>query len=212
MYDSSYYLLNTKKLPNLVNYPEEEIVKLLALEPEIQQDYAEVRFVCESDEYTFVPASFFQEREMDAYLNFQFEQKKEQSKHYNLIDEWDVCNVFLFNRNYKNAIAYFYADVNAEHHLSYFLTDKIDLKQCDGIHTWKRDNYIDIIASQNNSLLLVNSFETQTDEDCVYHILNVYGQLSLNTETDYLYLHNVDKTAVLPALVRNFVKHTKVIY
>ncbi|MEZ4978372.1 MAG: DUF3822 family protein [Chitinophagales bacterium] len=71
---------------------------------------------------------------------------------------------------------------------------------------------ITIFYYKDNKLLFFNSFEYLTDEDIVYHLLNVMQQLSLDNERELVYFSgSLELNSNREALIKSYIKYLKVL-
>ena len=196
----------TKRIPVFLSVlSEEEIVKIIAKEPEMQNQYREVRFVCESDFYTFVPTAVFKENDADDMFHFIHEKNKNAIVLFNVLNTWKMVNIFSIPLALHNALLHFYPQPKIEHHLTFYLNDVIKHPANNRLHVWVANRKIDIVAFKNGTVELINRFGYQTSEDFVYHLLNVFEQLSLDIENCKVQLYNAEQKDELLAMVRKYV-------
>jgi len=187
----------------MFSLPAEELVKLLSIETQL--NYQNIRIVCESDIYLFVPEPVFKPEEASVFLNFQHNLQKSDSVIYNTIPTWNTVNVFAIPSTLHQAIAELFPKLKIEHQMSYLLTDKIKFQQENSLHVWSRPRMQDIVILKEGRLQLMNSYSYQTSEDFCYHTLNVIEQLSVDTEKCNVYLYNTEQKPELAKLLNNYV-------
>ena len=206
VFDSADKLVSTKRISAyLPLLSEEAIVRIIAKEPEMQKEYADVCFICESDCYSFVPAVIFRENEVDDLLYFQREKDKNTVVCFNLLDNWKMVNIFSISRVLNNALLHFYPNPTITHHLSYCLTDFIKSPSNNKVHIWVRERKMDVIVFKNGQTELINTYDYQTSEDFIYHVLNVFEQMSLDVESCKVQLYNAEQKGELVTLLSNYV-------
>jgi hypothetical protein len=203
--EDSGLLLSTKEVKaSIFSLSSTDIEKLLKAETEI--NYKEIRFICETDNYLFVPTTLFVANEKSHYIGFQHKLHKNESILFNPIPAWDTVNVFSIPSNLRNAINSLFPDTVIEHQMSWLLSKKVNISQADSINIWIRTKLIDIIVLKNGKLHLLNSFTHQTPEDMTYHVLNVIEQLSLDVENSKVFLHNTEKGSAFEKLLSNYLQ------
>ena len=196
----------TKRIPVFLStLSEEEIVRIIAKEPEMQNQYHEVRFVCESDFYTFMPSVVFRENEAGDMFHFVHEKNKNAVVLHNVLVAWNMVSIFSIPLMLYNALLHFYPQPKIEHHLTYYLNDVIKHPANNRLYVWIANRKMDIVAFKNGTIELINRFGYQTSEDFVYHLLNVFEQLSLDIENCKVQLYNAEQKDELLATIRKYV-------
>lgn len=204
--DKENKLISTKKIPVFLPVlSEDEIVQIIAKEPDMQKQYAKVRFVCETDFYTFVPTAIFQEKEANDLFYLLFEKNKNAVVLFNVLNNWEMVNIFSIPLTLHKALMHFYPQPVIEHHLAYYLNNIIKQPTNNRLHVWIANRKLDIIAFKNGTIELINRFDYQTSEDFVYHLLNVFEQLSLDVENCKVQLYNTEQKGELLAMIRKYV-------
>ena len=198
--------VSTKRIPAFLStLSEEEIVQIIAKEPEMQQQYHEVRFVCESDFYTFVPTAVFKENDTDDMFHFIHEKNKNAVVLHNVLTAWKMVNIFSIPVMLHNALLHFYPQSIIEHHLTYYLNDVIKHPANNRLYVWVANRKLDIVAFKNGTVELINRFGYQIPEDFIFHILNVFEQLSLDIENCKVQLYNAEQRNELLTMLRKYV-------
>lgn len=212
IYDELNKLLTLKTVSVLLfSLSEEEIVKLLIQETENLLNFQSIRLICESDNYSFVPATIFKEEDAGIFLQFNDKLNKNDRILFNRLPQFDMVNVFSIPKALKEALTNLYPDLIIEHHLSYFLTDKIKLQKENSLQIWVRPKFMDVIIMKNGNVILINSYTYLTSEDFVFFTLNLFEQLSLDTEKHKVKLYNLQKTSDIQRLIQKYVKYCEVI-
>lgn len=208
VYDESNSLLSTKKVSiSLFSMSEEEINQLLILEKETQLNFKDIRLICESDNYTFVPAQIFKPEEARDFLLFQHELNKKDQILVNMLPVWDIVNVFCIPNALYNALTHLFPNSPIEHHVSWFLTDKVQFGSESNLQIWVRPKMMDVVVLTNGNLILINSFAYNTPEDFTYFTLNIFEQLSLETEKHIVKLFHLEKKRELLESLEKYIKH-----
>ena len=208
--DSANKPVSTKQFPAyLPLLSEEDIVRIIAKEPEMQKKYASTRFIYESDQYSFVPAILFRENETSDMLYFQHEKDKIATVHFNLLENWKMVNLFSVPQALNNALLHFYPNPAITHHLTYCLTNLVKRPSNNKVHIWLRGRKMDVVAVKNGDVELINTYDYQTSEDFLYYLLHIFEQLSLDIENCKVQLHNAEQKKELVALAGKYFKCEK---
>ncbi|MDP4239134.1 MAG: DUF3822 family protein [Bacteroidota bacterium] len=192
VFDESSILLSSKKVAaSLFSISSDEIIKLLT--PETQLNYRTLRLICESEIYTFVPALFFKPENATDFLQFLSKPIKSNQVLFNRIPQWDTVNVFSIPKTVHTALTHLFPDVPVEHHLGYFLGERVKLQSENSVSIAVRSNVMDVIVISGGGLQLINSYSFNTPEDFTYYTLNLFDKLQLDTENCNVVLYNAGK-------------------
>jgi hypothetical protein len=207
VYDELNKMLSIKKVSALLySLSEEEIIRMLMHEPELQVNCKNIRLICELDTYAFVPASIFKSDEAELFLFYHDKKEKPEKVLYNELVAWDMVNVFSIPPALHAALIHMYPDLVVEHHLSHFFTDKINQGNNNCLQIWVRPKMMDVVVMTNAKPVLINSFTYRSTEDFVYFTLHVFEQLSLSTDKYEVRLHGMHKLNDLQMNVQKYVK------
>jgi len=207
VFDESSVLLSSKKISiSLFTLPVDEIIKIMT--PETELNFRSVRLIFESDIYTFIPAPVFKMEEATDILHFQFKPDKNVKIILNRIPKWETVNVFTIPKSLHQAITVLFPKAIIEHHLSYFLNEFVKLQSENTVYIQIRSNIMDVVVITNGNIQLINSYSYNTPEDFTYYTLNLFDNLSLDTEKCKVVLFNSDKK---PELQKTLEKYLEVI-
>lgn len=209
VYDAENSLLSSKQIGVLLfSLSEEEIIRLLLSEIDTAEKIKDIRLICETDAYCFVPMPIFKSEEAADFLHFQHKPNKGEHISYNLISRWDVVNVFAIPQTVHNALAHIFPLVQIEHHLSWFISDKIAQQMKTGIDVWVRSTTLDVVVVRNGNIMLINSFGYHTPEDFTFHLLHVVEQLEIDAEKSEVRLFNGNQKPELKNLLQKYIAVT----
>jgi hypothetical protein len=192
VFDESNVLLSSKRVPaTLFSLSTDDIIKLL--NAETQLNYRAIRLICESDTYTFVPAPIFNPEEAADFLYFQFKPAKSDQLLFNRIPKWDTVNIFSIPKTVQIALTQLFPDTEIQHHLSFFLTEKVKPQSGNSVYIGVRTNIMDVLVISGEGIQLINSYAFNTPEDFTYYVLNLFDKLPLDAENCNVVLYNADK-------------------
>jgi hypothetical protein len=162
-----------------------------ALELNVESSHTE--FIIESDFYTLVPSGLFNLHELLTTLEFQHQSLPENgyTLQVNELKGPSIQLAFIMNTAIYKAITNKFDNCQLTHHLTPLIKETIGLSSA--LTVYVRNTQIDIIWTQNNNLLYCNSHHYGSDEDILYHILNLKGGLGVDTDTIPVVI-NTDKT------------------
>lgn len=149
----------------------------------IRNNYLNLQFVeilIETDFYTLVPCHLFKVEESKQYMQLQHPNLPENAMiYYMQIGVEDAMLLFDVDTSKLAIFQQFFPDAAIQHHLFPLLNSTKSIAN-DVVSVLIRDKSLDIIVFQHNKLKLMNSFPHQTEEDVIYHIMNVFHLLKLN--------------------------------
>lgn len=210
VHDELNNLLSTKKVATLLfSHTEEEIIRKLLYEPELQVSCKNIRLICELDTYAFVPITLFDEQYSDSFLFYHDKKEKNEKVIFNRLSEWDMVNVFSIPPALYGALNHLYPDLIVEHHLSNFFSSKVNVNLSQTVQIWVRPTKMDVMVFTNGRPVLMNTFPYKSTEDFIYYTLHVFEQLSLNVETYEVKLYNTNKSTDLQLNLQRFIKSVK---
>lgn len=212
VHDKADLLVSSKKVTvPLFSLAKNEIVSVLEQEVERLLNYIDIRIVCELDDYVFVPTPLFEVGNEIDFLLLEHKIEKKDCAIYNKITTWNTVNIFSIPKNFRAALTQLFHNSAIEHHLSFFLTDQVKHRNESSVQILVRPNTMDVVVLINGNLQLINSYTYNTPEDFTYYTLNLFDQLSLDTETCKVRLFNVGSSIVLQRMIQKYVKQVEVI-
>ncbi|MEI8085410.1 MAG: DUF3822 family protein [Paludibacter sp.] len=210
--DISNTLISAKKVSiPIYSTPKAEIAKIIEREADGLLDYQNIRLICELDGYIFVPNALFEKENEADYFLFEHKLDKNDCIISNNISSWETVNVFTIPISLKEALNQLFPNSIIEHHLSYFLTDKIKSRNEESVQIWVKSKIMDVVVITGGNLQLINSFSFNTPEDFTYYTLNIFEQLSLDIESCKVKLYNTEGNNELQRLLQKYVKQLTVI-
>lgn len=188
----------------LADLSEDEIVRFLAVEPEMQTSYEHMRWVYESDNYSLVPDVVFSPHEALDLLGFHAGLAKNATVSYNPLKDWSVVLIFEWPLALKKALQRFAVD-HIEHHVAVFLSESVERSKSQEMHVAFRKERIDVFVQNRGKIEIMNTYEFRSSEDCVYHILNTFEQLNMDIENCSVHFHDAEKYQEVLTLASRFV-------
>ncbi len=147
-----------------------------------------IEIFIESNYYTLIPRHLFKIENSKDYMRMQ---------HPNLLED---AVIYFMQINVEDAVLLFSVDTDklspfqqvfpnaiVQHHLFKQITSTKAIAN-DIVSVLIRDKAMDIVVFQHAKLKLINSFIYQTEEDIIYHIMNVFQLLNLNYDDCHLEL------------------------
>lgn len=162
-----------------------KIEEIFKNDADLQQDFLTVDVIHQNPLFTFVPNTYFDEKNLEQYLNFSV---KTLATDYITVDNLSCINaknVYVPYVNINNYLFQNFGEFEYKHHLS-LLIEKLLQKAPSEAKTMFINvarSTLDIVVLAENKLQLVNVFEYHSKEDFIYYILFVAEQLKLNTDS-----------------------------
>ena len=138
-----------------------------------------------SQEFTLVPESLFKSGDENIYYHKNFPSDSGSVVRAQFVPSFHLYTIFSLEKELENELNHLFQDPQLWHYSQAFLASvSLKMKTDAGKQLWLniRNNKIDIVVSENRSLLLMNSFSWQTNEDVLYFTLFVCEQLELNPD------------------------------
>lgn len=207
--DERNSLLSSKKTSfDIFNHSKEDIIEKLLQEQILNINYQTVRIIVETDNYTCIPDSMFDEEHIYDLLHLQHHQiTPTDCVKFNLLLAWNAVLIYSIPNQLNEVLTEVLPEINIEHHLYSFINDKVALDSEQNLYVWLRHQTIDILALEKGNLLLINSYDYKTKEDFVYHILNAAKQLSFDREKCNINIYNTDQQPELAELAAQYFRN-----
>ncbi len=158
---------------------------------ELQSTFNEVSLIYTTNLYNIVPKKLFDETKASEYLKFNSKILANDFVAYDVIEEFDICTVYIPFININNYLFDRFGHFNYFHSTTILLKHLLSKEKHFSlpkvyINIYK--NSFDFIAIKNGSLLICNTYEYKTSEDFIYYILFCLEQLKLNPDRVDIYL------------------------
>ncbi|RTY94913.1 DUF3822 family protein [Flavobacterium sp. GT3R68] len=152
---------------------------------ELTKTYDEVIVLHDNNLSTFVPKALFEEQFLGSYLQYNTKVFETDFFAFDEIPNYEMNNVYIPYVNINNYLLDQFDTFDYKHANGILVSKLLDLsKNVDDkqvfVH-FSADKF-EIVAVQNQKLLLFNSFDYKTKEDFIYYLLFASEQLNLNPE------------------------------
>jgi len=196
-----------------LNTPEDLLKKIEFIfknDANLQIEYDAVSVIHQNNLSTLVPSKYFNEDELETYLNYNIKTLKTDFITFDDVNIIDAKNVYVPYVNINNYLFQNFGEFNYKHH-STVLVEKL-LKTEDStdktMYANVFKNSFDIVVIENKSLIFLNSFTYETKEDFIYYILFIAEQLQLNTEEFKLYFTGeIEKSSEAYKITYKYIKN-----
>ena len=157
------------------------VYELFFNQPELNILSENVTILIENSDWQLIPNELFREENMNELFDLEFGKSENEKLKFILLPKWGIHLVYRVPSVMIDFFEGKYPEAVVEHHVSRLLKKKIE-KSENAVYANLRKDSIDILLVKDNTLQLANSFDSKTNEDICYFILNVYEQFQLNTE------------------------------
>jgi hypothetical protein len=174
--------------------------------------YFETRFIVADNRQTLVPDAIYNEADCEKYWNLNFKKEDDSDIHSFHLSKAQTQVVFAVNRNIMQIInsctskkslipsAAPFVEFN------YKRNRLIDNPEKSRMYVQVYDTFAEILVIENFSIKLFNTFSFNSQNDVLYHIINIFEQLRLNTRTSEIIFSGFIDTDSLAVLnLRKFV-------
>ncbi|MDR1652967.1 MAG: DUF3822 family protein [Prevotellaceae bacterium] len=183
---------------------EEDFLRVLAQATEIRHMTENIRIVCQSEHFAFVPLALFSPHEARYFLDFQ-EKTDDAAVCSNILGDREIAAVFAVPQSLVKAMSRFAEKTEITLHLTEIMRHKHS-GDSDCVRMWIAQNSFDVLVFEKNRLKFYNSFKFGKKEDIMYFMTAIFEQLSLNFQTTEIFVYNAEnKKDTLDFLRKSFV-------
>ncbi|MDR2011017.1 MAG: DUF3822 family protein [Bacteroidales bacterium] len=210
--ENRYNTLVAKTFSQKDNYIE-EIKKILTEEELTNKDFKQVNIVVSGNRTTIIPNVLFSKNEYEKIYYLNFGVPENQNIYYSqmpksantLIYSADKALINMLDNIFLKYSLYSHAEPFVE---SNFTKNKIsENRDKTKVFIQVFENFTDILVFKNEKILLYNTFKYKTNNDLLYHIINVFEQLKLSPEETEVSLSGFIETDDLVVIhLRKFVR------
>ncbi len=185
---------DTNKTKHFSNYtfedtlksPEKLLEKIQAIFEEdklLQKDFKSIQVIHENYLSSLVPDAYFETSILRNYLDVTVKTLKNDFIAFDYIEKIAAKNVYIPYININNYLFQSFGEFEYKHHQTVLIERIIQKKDMNKVmYVNVAKNHFDIIVTENQELLFVNSFSFNTKEDFMYYVLFTAEQLELDTE------------------------------
>ena len=186
------------------------VYELFFNQPELNILSENVTILIENSYWQLIPNELFREENMNELFDLEFGKSENEKLKFILLPKWGIHLVYRVPSVMIDFFEGKYPEAVIEHHVSQLLKKKIERSE-NAVYANLRKDSTDILVVKDNTLQLANSFDSKTNEDICYFILNAYEQLQLNTESYTLsVIHEKTVNEELIKLLTDYIVKVKV--
>lgn len=159
---------------------------------------------CETDFYTLIPEVLCNADTMRGFLKLQHPDLPETWQLYqSTIENQHSVLVYALHKDLFSSSDKTFNQLHIKQHLQGVI-DKLVASNEDMIIVWVRQEKVDFVVYKENSICLLNSYDYKTNEDVVYHALNIYNQFKLDPEKFKITTYSHDSMP-LELLIKSYI-------
>jgi hypothetical protein len=171
--------------------------------------YARVNIVVSGQRYTYVPQELLEHGQEEAVFHYNQRHVDNEAVLCNELQNCSATVIFGLDRSTLSFVREHFPSVGV-YSQSALLCESFAVRSRQNaqrkLYVHFRGDGIDIFAFDQGNLLLANSYEVSREADISYYILATWQRLSLNQETDELYLAGQqDKWPAVSAELKRYV-------
>ena len=180
---------------------------------QLQADTKEVVVVYHHNTFSWVPAPLFDPNNLADYLKYNAKLLAQDYLDYDLLESRDMVNVYVPYTNINNYFFDRFGDFTFLHSSTVFLAAISQVFQSSKkqvVANLVNDDLM-LAVTENNKVLLVNTYPVSCAEDFAYYLLFAMEQLELDAETVPLYLcGDISEEDDYYALAYRYVKQVEI--
>ncbi len=167
--------------------------------------FQSVSLVTVTDIYTLIPAIHFDADKAKDFLLLQHPVVTEASQVlHTYYQHAGSMLIYAFDKQAIKTVQSVFPQISIQHHLHQLLEANLDTTG-EHISLWLRPGKADCLASRGNSIQLLNSYPFQTEEDIVYHVLNILHHLHFDHETAQITIYRGSDISIRPEdILKNY--------
>lgn len=164
-----------------------------------------VSLVVVTDTYTLIPAILYDADKAKDFLQLQHPALTEASQVlHTYYQHAGSMLIYAFDKQVIKAVQTIFPQISIQHHL-HQLIEANQKAIGEQLSLWLRSGEVDCLASRDNSIQLLNSYPWQTEEDIIYHVLNMLHHLHFKQETIQITIYRETDSSIQPEnILRNY--------
>lgn len=168
-------------------------------------EFQSVSLITVADIYTLIPAIHFDPDKAKDFLQLQHPVLTEASQVFHTYYQHaGSMLIYAFDKQAIKTVQSVFPQISIQHHLHQLLEANLDTTG-EHISLWLRSGKVDCLASRGNSIQLLNSYSFQTEEDIVYHVLNILHHLHFDHETTQITIYRGNDISIRPEdILKNY--------
>lgn len=176
-------------------------------------EFSKVKICITSNKYTLVPEALLHPGDENSYFKMNFTGTYDVTIKSSHINAFSLFTVYGVDKKLIAELNHFFQDPKIMHHSEVLLQSSLRIGRTDSNKKLLlniRKNEIDVLISEGKNLLLLNSFNRNSDEDVLYFTLFACEQLAIDTEKINVYLSGeIEAESNLYKLLFKYIRNLK---
>lgn len=196
----------------LYDFTQQEFSRIIKDEEIFAFTYQKVICIVDSEYLSLIPNPYFDKEKKETLLQFNFNlpSGKIRFDHTEILST-DYQAVFALPQSLIDAVDSNFSNVEYHFTNAILLNHFSKYTQLSSFFSFHlNSDFLSIFYYKNNKLLYYNAFDYLTDEDIVYHVLNVMNHLGLDNERELVYYSgSLADNSTGEALLKTYIKYLK---
>lgn len=175
-----------------------------------QYEFSKARICVTSLQYTLVPEALHHPGDEQTYFNLNFKEASDIKVCGSHVSVYDLFVVYGIENDLNKELLHLFQDPKIVHHSEVLLNSVNRLSRNNAgrqLYLNVRQNEIDIVVTEGKQLILLNSFNRNSNEDVLYYTLFVCEQLGIDPEkTPLVLMGEIEKESALFKLLYTYIR------
>ena len=173
-------------------------------------EFSKVKICLTSLQFTLVPESLLHPGDEQTYFKLNFKNHSNLEVKHSHINAFSLFTVYGIEKDLQTVLSHLFQDPKIIHHSEILLQSILRIGRSDTNKKLLlniRKNDIDILIAEGKKVILMNSFNRNSEEDVLYYLLFTCEQLNIDTENISVYLAGeIEPESALYKLLYKYVR------
>ena len=173
-------------------------------------EFSKVKICLTSLQFTLVPESLLHPGDEQTYFKMNFKNHSNLEVKHSHINVFSLFTVYGIDRELQAVLTHLFQDPKIIHHSEILLHSILRIGRNDSNKKLLlniRKNDIDILIAEGKKVILLNSFNRNSEEDVLYYLLFTCEQLNIDTESISVYLSGeIEPESALYKLLYKYIR------
>lgn len=175
-----------------------------------KHEFSKVKICLTSLQFTLVPESLLHPGDEQTYFKMNFKNHSNLEVKHSHINAFSLFTVYGVEIELQTVLSHLFQDPKIIHHSEILLQSILRIGRSDTNKKLLlniRKNDIDILIAEGKKVILMNSFNRNSEEDVLYYLLFTCEQLNIDTENISVYLAGeIEPESALYKLLYKYVR------
>ena len=183
----------------------------------LNKNYKTINFAFLSRKSILIPTPLFSKKNLKSIFKLNHPLLDTEELHFNYIKEFDAYNIFALPSGVTTFMVNKFPEIKFFHHSTTFINQAVHEEQAmrfklPFVRININHDFFDILVIISDHPVLYNTFEFKTDEDIIYHSLNVLKQVGIQPVKCHLKLSgDINKESKLYSQILNYIPTTDIV-